>query len=205
MLGQRCTCDFEIDMSSSRRPRIYLAGPEVFLPEARAVAAEKRRLAAGAGCEGIFPLDGALDLTGLGKVEQARRIATANEALMRSCDGLIANLTPFRGVSMDAGTAFEVGFMRALGRPAAGYTNVARDYFARAQAFRKAGGIAYDADRPDVEIENFGLAENLMIEIAIRQSGGVVVRTPVPAGSEMTDLEGFRHCVGQLAAVLLPR
>ena len=32
--------------------------------------------------------------------------ARANEDLMRSCDALIANLTPFRGVSMDAGTAF---------------------------------------------------------------------------------------------------
>ena len=41
---------------------------------------------------------------------------------MRSCDLLIANLTPFRGVSMDSGTAFEVGFMRALGRPVLGYT-----------------------------------------------------------------------------------
>ena len=61
--------------------------------------------------------------------EQARRISRANEGLMRSCDALVANLTPFRGVSMDSGTAFEVGFMQALGRPlGAGYTNVTADY-----------------------------------------------------------------------------
>ncbi len=192
-------------MSSPRRPRVYLAGPEVFLPDARTIAAEKRRLAAEAGCEGIFPLDGEIDLTGLGKAEQARRIAAANEWLMRSCDALIANLTPFRGVSMDAGTAFEVGFMRALGRPVAGYTNVTDDYFVRTHTFRKAGGIAGDGDRPDVEIENFGLSENLMIEIAIQQSGGTVVRTQVPAGTEMTDLDGFRQCLSQLAAMMLSR
>ena len=46
---------------------------------------------------------------------------------MRSCDAAVANLTPFRGVSADAGTAFEVGFMRALGRPVLGYTNTPLD------------------------------------------------------------------------------
>jgi nucleoside 2-deoxyribosyltransferase len=86
----------------------------------------------------VFPLDASLDLAGLAKAEQARRISAANEGLMRSCDLLIANLTPFRGVSMDAGTAFEVGFMRALGRPVLGCTNVAADYRQRAEAYRRA-------------------------------------------------------------------
>ena len=52
---------------------------------------------------------------------------------MRTCDLLIANLTPFRGVSTDAGTAFEVGFMRALGRPVLGYTNTIADYRERTE------------------------------------------------------------------------
>ena len=102
---------------------------------------------------------------------------------MRSCAALIANLTPFRGVSMDAGTAFEVGFMRALGRPVAGYTNAPHDYRDRSQAFRAGPALPFDADRPHVEIEDFGLAENLMIEIAIAESGCTVVRSPVAAGS----------------------
>ena len=92
---------------------------------------------------------------------------------MRSCDALIANLTPFRGVSMDSGTAFEVGFMQALGRPLAGYTNVTPDYAERARAFRARGPATMDGDRADLEIEDFGLAENLMIEVAI-----VVQRLP---------------------------
>ena len=180
-------------------PRIYLAGPEVFLPDALAVGAHKAALCAEHGLEGVFPLDAGLDLAGLAKPEQARRISAANEGLMRSCAGLIANLTPFRGVSMDAGTAFEVGFMRALGRPVLGYTNVTADYRERAEAWRRAVPhlTLPDADHPEAEIEDFDGAENLMIEAAIVASGGAVVRAAVPTGQEMRDLEGFRACLVQ--------
>jgi nucleoside 2-deoxyribosyltransferase len=186
-------------MTRPRRPRIYLAGPEVFLPNARAVGAEKCRLAADAGLEGAFPLDAQLNLDTLPAREQAQHISRANEDLMRSCDGLIANLTPFRGVSMDAGTAFEVGFMQALGRPLAGYTNVAADYAERVRTLRARGPIGMDSDRPDLEIEDFGLAENLMIEVAILASGGRVVRRQVVAGTELTDTVGFAQCLADFA------
>ena len=186
---------------TKRRPRIYLAGPEGFLPDARAVGAEKCRLAAEAGLEGAFPLDAQLDLARLPPAEQARRISLANEGLMRSCDGLIANLTPFRGVSMDSGTAFEVGFMQALGRPMAGYTNVTAGYTERARAFRARGPARMDGDRADLEIEEFELAENLMIEVAIVESGCRVVRREVAAGAELTDLAAFVECLADIAGV----
>jgi nucleoside 2-deoxyribosyltransferase len=186
---------------TQRRPRIYLAGPEVFLPNARAVGEEKCRLAADAGLEGAFPLDAQLNLDRLPPAEQARRISEANEGLMRSCDALIANLTPFRGVSMDSGTAFEVGFMQALGRPLAGYTNVTPDYAKRAHAFRARGPSPMDGDRADLEVEAFGLAENLMIEVAILASGCRVVRREVATGAELTDLTAFTQCLADIAAV----
>ena len=121
---------------------------------------------------------------------------------MRSCDALIANLTPFRGVSMDCGTAFEVGFVRALGRPVLGYTNVTADYRARCEAYRRSAPALPDADCPEAQIEDFDGAENLMIEAAIVASGGAVVRTAVPTGQEMRDLEGFRACLVQAAKAL---
>ena len=71
------------------RPRVYLAGPEVFLPQAEDVGRRKIELCAAHGIAGVFPLDQALDLSGLDLVEQARRIARANEDLMRSADALI--------------------------------------------------------------------------------------------------------------------
>lgn len=185
------------------KPRVYLAGPEVFLPDALAVGAEKCRLAAAAGFEGVFPLDAALDLSGLDKFEQARRISLANEGLIQSCAALVANITPFRGASMDAGTAFEVGFMRALGRPVAAYTHADADYEARARSQRSLGAIAGDADGPDVAIEDFGLAENLMIEIAVAESGLRVVRHAAAPGQGMRDMTGFRACLAELARLML--
>lgn len=186
----------------SQRPRIYLAGPEVFLPDALAVGQAKVALCRTHGCEGAFPLDATLDLAGLAKHEQAARISAANEALMRTCDALVANLTPFRGVSMDSGTAFEVGFMRALGRPVLGYSNIAGAYKARADAYRALRIGLPDADGPDVDVEDFGLAENLMIAAAIVQSGGTVVARAVTAGQEMRDLTGFEACLVQVQRVL---
>ena len=187
-----------------RHPRLYLAGPEVFLPDATAMGEAKRALCSSHGFEGVFPLDASLDLTGLPKREQARRISQANEAAMLSCAALIANLTPFRGASMDAGTAFEVGFMRALGRPVLGYTNVVAGYRRRAEAYRLANVPAPDADAADVAIEDFDLAENLMIEVAILASAGEIIRRGVAPGQEMRDLAGFEACLIQAQRILLP-
>jgi len=183
--------------------RVYLAGPEVFLPNAMEVGRAKVALAAEAGFDGLFPLDQQLELDGFPKLEQARRISLANEALMRSADLLIANLTPFRGVSMDSGTAFEVGFMRALGRPVLGYTNVPGDYRQRAEAFRARGLPPGDGDAPSVEIEDFGMAENLMIAVAILESGGSVVEGRAPSGSEMADLAAFGRCLTEARRLLI--
>jgi nucleoside 2-deoxyribosyltransferase len=177
------------------RPRIYLAGPEVFLPDPLAAGRRKCELADKHGLVGVYPLDASLDLTGLDAHAQAQKISAANEGLMRTCDAVIANLTPFRGISVDSGTAFEVGFMRALGRPVFGYTNVVEDYAARAAAFRARGIPQGDGDRLDIEIENFARAENLMIACAIEFSGASIIRTSVPSGHEIEDLRGFEQCL----------
>lgn len=184
-------------MAAKRSIRVYLAGPEVFLPDPIEAGRKKCALADAYGLIGLYPLDASLDLAGLSKTEQARLISAANEGLMREADALIANLTPFRGVSMDSGTAFEVGFMRALGRPVFGYTNVIADYADRARAFRARGIPAGDGDRADVQIEDFDGAENLMITGAIEASGGTVVRTPA-GGNLIDDLAGFEACLKQV-------
>ncbi|HRK17988.1 MAG TPA: nucleoside 2-deoxyribosyltransferase [Hyphomicrobiaceae bacterium] len=188
------------DVPDRKRPRVYLAGPEVFLPDPMAAGRAKVALCAAAGLDGLFPLDAALDLSGLDKHRQARSIAMANEGLMRSADCIIANLTPFRGVSMDSGTAFEVGFMRALGRPVFGYTNVVEDFAVRARAYRAGARIAGDCDRADIEVEDFDLAENLMITEAIGASGGGLVRRAGRHDALLEDLTAFEKSVEAVAA-----
>jgi nucleoside 2-deoxyribosyltransferase len=187
----------------SKPPRIYLAGPEVFLPDALAVGAEKCRICAAHGLEGVFPLDASLDLAGLRKLAQATKISLANEGLMRSCDAIIANLTPFRGVSMDSGTAFEVGFMRALGRPVLGYSNTDKPYKYRADGYRAGPRLPDDCDRPGYEVEDFGMTENLMITIAIAESGFGVAHFVPPAERQMAALEAFEICVEMAAKAMV--
>ena len=82
--------------------------------------------------------------------------------------------------------------MQALGRPLAGYTNVTPDYAERARAFRARGPATMDGDRADLEIEEFGLAENLMIEVAILSSGCRVVRRDVRRGGGADRSGGLR-------------
>ncbi|MDO9384148.1 MAG: nucleoside 2-deoxyribosyltransferase [Hyphomicrobiaceae bacterium] len=185
-------------------PRVYLAGPEVFLPDAREIGTAKVARCSAAGLVGLFPLDQTLDVAHLARAGQARAIALANEDLMRSADALIANLTPFRGVSMDSGTAFEVGFMRALGRPVFGYTTSVDDYRARAEQFRREAVGWMDGDRAGNMIEDFGLAENLMIDVAMSETGLSPVRS-ARSGMDIGDLLAFEACLAVAAPLLLSR
>ena len=72
--------------------------------------------------------------------------------------------------------------MRALGRPVLGYTNTIADYRERMEQYRRTATNVIDADNAAMAIEDFGGAENLMIEAAILASGGQVVRRSVPQG-----------------------
>ena len=84
-----------------------------------------------------------------------------------------------------------------------GYTNVVAEYRRRVEAYRRATVPAPDADAPDVAIEDYDLAENLMIEVAILASGGEVIRRGVPPGREMRDLAGLEACLIQAQRILL--
>jgi len=115
--------------------RVYLAGPEVFLVNARDVGARKRAICARHGLVGVFPADEEASRdAAIPPHECALAISRAMETAMRRCSAMIVNLTPFRGVSADVGSAYEMGFMRALGRPIFAYTNDARPFFDRVAA-----------------------------------------------------------------------
>merc|ERR1711879_232757 len=66
----------------------------------------------------------------------AMSIARGHENFMKdqACCAII-NCTPYRGPSMDAGTIFELGFMRALGKPCFGFTNAATNFNKRSRSF----------------------------------------------------------------------
>ena len=182
--------------------KIYLAGPEVFLEDAKQIADEKRAICAAHGFEGRFPLDCDLDLSGMSKREAGFAIFRANRKMMDGCDLVIANMTPFRGPSMDVGTAFEIGYMAGHGKPVLGYTNVTALFADRTKAFlgpdpttRPSDGQPADAN--NMAVEDFDQVDNLMLESAIVEAGFEVVRTDVPADRLYRDLQGFEACVEQ--------
>jgi nucleoside 2-deoxyribosyltransferase len=145
--------------------KLYLAGPDVFYPNVKDIAKAKKEICAKYGATGLFPLDNKIDIT---KKGADLKIYIANCALMVEADACIANLTPFRGPSMDVGTAFEVGYMTALGKKVYGYTNNGNNYYTRVCDDEVYGYIG--SGNTDVSghiIEDFGNVDNLMIDRAI--------------------------------------
>jgi nucleoside 2-deoxyribosyltransferase len=195
--------------NDQRQPalRAYLAGPDIFLPDVDQWVERKKKVCAHYGLIGVSPLDDPSDdPPEWAALPDWRRIAARNEALIRSCALMIANLTPFRGPSADVGTVYEVGFMRALGRPVFGYATTATPFTRRTLDYAAARGGATtgaDGSRRDADgmsIEQFGLFDNLMIEAGILSSGGLLVVEEIPAAQRWTDLAVFERCVRIAAA-----
>jgi nucleoside 2-deoxyribosyltransferase len=141
--------------------KIYLAGPNVFRPDALQWAEEARALVAKYGHQAMIPLDN--DET------SPEGIFKSNIALITEADAVIANLNPFRGLEPDSGTAFEVGCAIALGKRVIGYLADVRPTVDKlAEHF--GGSLAIANGRPvDQEgmfIENFGLPLNLMLGVS---------------------------------------
>lgn len=182
--------------------RIYLAGPDVFLPNAADIAEAKKAICQRHGAVGVFPTDLVENDTTSRTAERFMRIYLGNEAHMRGSDALIANLTPFRGPSADAGTVYELGFMRALGRPVFGYTNSILPFRDRTLAFLStAARLREDGEWVDDEglhLEHFGLHDNLMIDGGILAAGGRLISRDVPTERRWQDLQAFEECVAAL-------
>jgi nucleoside 2-deoxyribosyltransferase len=163
----------------------------VFDRDPAAMFDRMKTLCVAVGVAGVAPLDNQIGLEGIapGK-DLLERIVRADIALMDSLDAAIFCLDGFRrGPEMDAGTAFEVGYMKALGKPIAGWTRDTRpypqrvaDYFrttfgeglAQTAAGRVGGtsGLLRDPDGVLVHSEN--CMQNAMIHIGIELAGGVV-------------------------------
>lgn len=186
------------------RKRIYLAGPDVFLRDAHELAARKKQLCRDHGFEGAFPFDTVLDFTNLTQRDKAMRIYASDVALMDSCDICIAQMTPFRGPSMDVGTAYEMGYMRAQGKLVLGYTNVVGDIGTRTAAFfggaaklrKRESGVLEDPDQ--LMVEGMGMVDNLMLDGGVITSGFEIAVTDVPAAERYRDTRGFERCLASL-------
>lgn len=178
---------------------VYLAGPDVFLPDAIAILTAKIAMAAEYGFKALIPGDDHLEARSASTAPiPSSLIYAANVATMRAADFGILNLTPFRGISADVGTVFELGLMTGMGKPVFGYTNVAADYLDRIWLKMHDGdGTGLSAkwiDDQGNSIENYGNADNLMIDGALGATGGMI-RAAAALPQLFQHLEGFRSCL----------
>ncbi|RZL61472.1 MAG: nucleoside 2-deoxyribosyltransferase [Variovorax sp.] len=173
-----------------RRPRVYLAGPDVFFRNSEAIFGRLMACCNTLGIEGVPPSDGGIsaDLR-FSDEERAQRIYDGNIRLIREADGVVANLVPFRGHEPDSGTVFEVGYATALGKPVIAYGVAPGTY-----AERVCAALACDSDASGVirervsgvMVEGLGQRLNLMLtrstriaesaEAALASLAGVLLR-----------------------------
>jgi nucleoside 2-deoxyribosyltransferase len=188
--------------------KVYLAGPEVFLPDARAVLDRKIALARAAGFEPLAPGDLQVP-PALTRRARGEAIFLIDEQLMLAAEAIIANLTPFRGPNADVGTVFELGFMRGRGKPCFAYSNVTAPHFQRLAA-HYGGHLATAPDGPSrgpdgLLVEDFEMNENLMLDGAVAASGGVWETRDAPEDVLYADTGAFEAVLKVAAKRLLGR
>ncbi|HEY9279464.1 MAG TPA: nucleoside 2-deoxyribosyltransferase [Eoetvoesiella sp.] len=165
--------------------KIYLAGFDVFRPDALEYGKFLKNACREHGFEGLFPLDNAAprDLAG---ADLAHWIYRANIGLIQQAHAVMANLNPFRGAEPDSGTVFEVGYAVALNKPVWVYTAQAGSLVQQV-ALNPASPVRDFTDAQGYTVEDFGMNLNLMIACSTR----VVVGTAHDCLRQMRDLPAF--------------
>jgi nucleoside 2-deoxyribosyltransferase len=177
--------------------RVYLAGPDVFLPDAITIGRHKVELCSRHGLIGLYPLDNTIELSA---ADASLAIFKGNERMMDEADAIIANLTPFRGAGADPGTVYELGYMAGRGKLCFGYSNdpgIYADRLRRLTEVTARDGVLVDAE--GLTVEDFGLSDNLMMIHALDCRGAPLVTPRQRPADLWRDFTAFESCV-QLAA-----
>jgi len=133
---------------------LYLAGPDVFYPNAQEQLEEKSRLCRVYGFSLISPLDHEADT--------AEVIFDLNRRQIERADAVLANVVPFRGPHCDPGTAWEIGYAVARSKPVFAYSQDLRLLQERVDSL-----VAEKPSEGRNRIEPFGLGENLMVVMSL--------------------------------------
>jgi nucleoside 2-deoxyribosyltransferase len=126
------------------KPKVYLAGPTVFLEDFSERFIEMKRICSDFGFEGVAPIDNQVGLEGheSGK-DLCMKIVLADRDLMDRLDGGIFCLDEVRrSTEMDPGTAVEIGYMYRAGKPLSGWVTDGRFYPEKVHEYFKGVGIS---------------------------------------------------------------
>lgn len=138
------------------QPKIYLAGFDVFRPDAVSHGAHLKELCAKSGMMGMYPFDNEIP-DGLSGAPAADLICKMNIDMIQRCDAVLVNINNFRGSEPDSGSVFEFGYATALNKPVWGYCSDLR------QMVDKIPCGPDCIDENGYHVENFGLSHNLML------------------------------------------
>lgn len=183
--------------------KVYLAGPEVFLRNAREQLDRKIELTKAAGLIPVSPGDFVIPPQP-SKRQFGHAVSEIDEKMMDTADAIIANLTPYHGVSADVGTCYELGYMCAQGKLAYAYTNVAADMRTRTVA-HYGGDVVTDATgrlrgrRDGLAVEDVDMADNLMMQGGVERRGGRMIIHDAAPEALYTDTTAFEACLRLLA------
>ena len=163
--------------------KVYLAGPDVFYPDALARGQRMRVICATYGFVGVYPLDTPVDVS---LTDASHAIFKANRELIDGADAVLANLRDFRGFEPDSGTVWEVAYALAKGKTVIGYLPTTASILQRMGNFNQDG-----VDEEGCTVEDFGMPLNLMLAHSL---------TAIAYGEESTH-EGLKAALSKLQEV----
>lgn len=181
---------------------VYLAGPEVFLPDGQDVLEIKREILRMYGLASVALPAELEPPSEMPAGERGQEISRRNEELVATADACIANLTPFRGVSADVGTVYELGLAAGLGKWLAAYRNDLRPYRERVE--ESCGELRQDnagtvRDSHRLMVEDHGMGDNLMLDAGLLLRGSRVWLPEETVGDPWRGQEAFTRAVADLA------
>lgn len=125
--------------------KIYIAGFDVFSDNSLEIGNNNKKICEKYNLIGLYPMDNVCT--------DVKDIFNGNIKLIDEADIVVANLNNFRGLTMDDGTAFEIGYAYAKDKKVYGYMDDTRSMIDKI-------GIK---DKEGFNVENFNRPINLMI------------------------------------------
>jgi nucleoside 2-deoxyribosyltransferase len=177
---------------ADKKIKIYIAGPDVFVRNPKEHGEQLKAVVAMYGIKGVFPMDPVITDLKNGDPESGYRIYKSDLQLVTECDAVVANMSPFRGPSMDTGTVFEMGLAVGQGKPVFGYSEDLSDYSQKVLRYtdlslkRRDDGTIEDSEGNMVE--SFGMSDNLMMI-------GAVMDTIKNGPGGPNESEGWLHAM----------
>lgn len=172
--------------------KAYLSAPDVFMRNESEIGEEKKKICEHYGIQGVFPTEN-LDMEYVLSQEplyMSKMMYEGNKILIKQCDMILANISPFRGWSMDCGVAHEIGCFDAQEKPIFIYANTNLSLADRVG--KQEDGYCDQG----YLVEDFNEIENLMI---MRAATHPLFYSPKSKKEDLSAMESFKFAVASIS------